>query len=219
MDFLSNARQNMVDNQVKAAGVMNPSLLAAMRKIPREKFVPKPYIDAAYTDFDIPLADSRFLFRPAVIGRFIEAANLCSEDFVADVGCKLGYITAIAAEMSMAVVGIENDKALVKAAEQNLPEVDNAAIVLAKLEKGLPNQAPFDVILLEEIQPSPNPPEQFIAQLADNGRMLFITGKAPVLTAHILTKSGNETKETFAYDFLLNPFAEIVLKNDLKCKP
>lgn len=209
MDFSTSARQNMVENQLKPQGIMNAALLEAMTNTPREDFVPEEYADTAYSDFDIPLTDTRFLFRPAEVARFIAAAELQPDDFVADIGCKLGYITFITAKMVKAVVGIESDKALADKAENALLEVDNAAIINTDMHKGMPKQAPFDVIFLEEIQTSAMAPKHFISQLADNGRLVFITGKAPILTVRLLIKKGEEVFEKTAYQFLLNPEAQI----------
>lgn len=210
MDFFETARINMVKNQVKAQGIISNPLLISMLNTPREIFIPQKYIEAAYTDFDIPIDESRFALRPAEIARFIDAAKLKPQDFVIDVGCKLGYITSIVSKMTTAVVGIENSKPLAEIAKKALINVDNAAIINSDINNGLPNQAPFDVILLEELFKYSDPPEIFLNQLADNGRLLFITGNDPILTVHVITKKNSIPSETFSYQFLLNPIAKTI---------
>ena len=148
MDYQT-ARRNMVENQIRPNKVTDIQVINSMGKIPREKFVPENLEAIAYGDRAILLGNERYLMAPMLFARLLQEANISVDDIVLNIGCGSGYSTAVLAEISKAVVGIENDPLLAKKASTNLIElgIDNALIVEKILIDGYAKQAPYDVII------------------------------------------------------------------------
>jgi protein-L-isoaspartate(D-aspartate) O-methyltransferase len=170
----ASARRHMVDSQLAPNKVTDARIKAAMGAVPRERFVPKAYTGVAYMDEDIPCAPGRFLMEPMVFARLLQAAEIGAQELVLDVGCGTGYSVAVLARLAGTVVGLESDKTLSARAGTLLSElgVDNAAVVQGGLEAGLPDQGPFNVILLEGA--IEREPDRLLAQLAEGGRLLAV---------------------------------------------
>jgi len=173
-DNFAIARRHMVESQLLPSRVTDEALLDAMRSIPRERFVPKAYRGVAYLDEDLPVAEGRYLLEPVVLARLITEAEVSDRDLVLDLAAGTGYSTAVLARLANTVVGLECDPDLAAKATDVLADlgVDNAAIIEGPLEEGLPDQAPFDVILFQgavEVVP-----ESLLRQLAEGGRLLAV---------------------------------------------
>jgi protein-L-isoaspartate(D-aspartate) O-methyltransferase len=172
------ARRNMVDSQLRTNRVTEPSVIAAMEEIPRERFVPLEFAGVAYLDEDLPLGRARYLVEPMVLARMLQEAMIRSTDVVLDIGCASGYSTAIAARLADTVFGLESDPSLARRATDTLAalEIDNAVVVEAPLEGGYPAHAPYDVILLEGSVPEI--PASIAGQLAEGGRLVAVVSRA-----------------------------------------
>lgn len=168
------ARKNMVESQIRPNKVRDERLIAAMMTLPRERFVPQHMQGFAYIDEDIDLGNGRFLQEPMVLARLIDAARLKPTDVVLDIGCGLGYSTALMAQLASTVVGVEEDSRLAERAESLLKSLDitNAVIFHGKLTEGYKQQAPYDIILINGSL-SEVPPEIF-EQLVDGGRLITV---------------------------------------------
>lgn len=192
IDF-EGARRIMVDTQLRPADVSDRSLLAAMGRVPREKFVPESRAAVAYIDMDQDLGQGgRQLPSAASFAKLVQLAEVQPTDFVLDIGCGTGYSTAILAELADAVVGIDDDEGLVEAANANLIglEVGNATILHAALADGMASEAPFDVIIFEGAVEFV--PEALFAQLRDGGRLVAMVQKGATATATIYVKTGED---------------------------
>lgn len=182
------ARRNMVECQVKPNNVQDERLLDAMLDLPRERFVPLHMQGFAYIDEDIDLGNGRYLAEPMVLARLIDAANLKSTDVVLDIGCGMGYSTALMAQMASTVVGVEEGEKLAEQAENRLKSLDitNAVIFHGPLKGGYKQQAPYDVILINGSVPEV--PPAIFEQLVDGGRLITViaedgkTGQAVLYT-------------------------------------
>ena len=204
MDYAA-ARQNMVESQIRPNKVTDPDLIEALRRLPRELFVPKAMRGIAYVDEDIAVAPDRYLMEPMVLARLLQEAAVAATDMVLDVGCCTGYSTAVLARLANAVVGLEGDPALAAQASDRLSEldIDNAMIVEGALEAGYPRQAPYDLILLggraERI------PSEIIGQLAEGGRLVGVIGDSGMGRACVLTKRGGTTTRREVFDAAVRP--------------
>jgi protein-L-isoaspartate(D-aspartate) O-methyltransferase len=174
-------RRMMVDGQVRTADVTDPRLLAALLALPREKFFPENKTALAYLDLDVavsePGAPARRLLKPMVLAKLISAAGIAETDHVLDVGCATGYSTALLARLAGSVVGLEEDAALARQASAALTGVPNARIVTGPLARGCPDQAPYDLILLEgscDVVPG-----VLFDQLKLGGRLACVIGRGP----------------------------------------
>jgi protein-L-isoaspartate(D-aspartate) O-methyltransferase len=178
MSGFSTARQKMVDGQVRPSDVTDTRILDAMLAVPRELFVPENRRGLAYLDLDLDVSESggpkRFLIKPAVLAKMLQAAEIAETDRVLVVGCPSGYAAAIVSRFAGPVIATEGDPALAAKAAAVLTQLGcgNVTVRTAAAAEGDPANAPFDVIVLHgatEIVP-----EQLYRQLGDGGRLVGV---------------------------------------------
>lgn len=150
IDFAA-AREVMVDRQVRPADVTLYPIIDAMLAVPREEFVPEALRPVAYFGDHVPLAAGRVLLDPRVFGKLLDGLNIGPSDLVLDVGCGMGYSSAVIARMAEAVVALEEDPALAADAERLLSAhaADNVMVETGPLAVGNPGHAPYDVVIFE----------------------------------------------------------------------
>lgn len=167
-------RAHMVACQVRPSNVSDARLLAAMARIPRERFVPEDRRAIAYVDDDIEIGPGRWLMAPAAFARLAAETPVRPADTVLDIGCATGYSTAVLGSMAAAAIGVEPDPEFAARASDLLAElgIDNAVVVNRPLVEGCPGQAPYDAIVLGGAIGAV--PEALLAQLADGGRLAAI---------------------------------------------
>jgi len=199
MDFQA-ARKAMVDSQLRPNKLTSERMESALREIPREKFLPKSLREVAYVDEDLPLGNDRFLMEPMVFCRMIGLADVQDTDMVLDVGCGVGYSSAVLGLMANTIIALESDEELAKTATETLAdlEIGNVAVVEGGLPAGLPKQGPFDVIMLNgatEVEPT-----QLLEQLADGGRLVCVLADENTREASIYRKISGKISLTRAFD-------------------
>lgn len=173
-DF-TQARVTMVDTQVRPSDVTRLPVIEAMLTIPRDAFVPAAFRAVAYAGQHVPLGADRVLLDPRTLAKMVDMIDPGEGDLVLDLGCGLGYSTAILARMCQAVVGVETDPARVEEAQRILAGlgVDNAAVIAGALPEGAAAQGPFDAMLISggavEVLP-----EVLTAQLREGGRIAAV---------------------------------------------
>ena len=149
-DLYVNARNLMVDGQVRPNRVYDRRVLDAMRTLPRERFLPAALGARAYTDEDVPLGGGRFLTEPMLIARMVQLADIRDRDSVLVVAAGTGYGAALAAACGGRVVALEEDEALLAIAREALAErAPGIDIVQGPLRQGWRSGAPYDVILID----------------------------------------------------------------------
>lgn len=181
-------RRMMVDGQVRPNDVTNLRLIAAMQDVPREAFLPADRADLAYLDLDVPVgapkaADGagRFLLKPMVLAKLIQALDLDETDHVLDVGCASGYSSALLSRMAGSVVALEEDAELAAKARKTLAGGYDVTVVEGALAAGYPAKAPYDAIFVNgmvEVQPA-----VLLKQLKVGGRLVCIEGRGPAAKA------------------------------------
>ena len=162
----------MVDSQVRPNRVTDVRILDAMRRLPRERFVPARVSSLAYADEDVPLGDGRFLMEPMVLARLLQAAKLRDNERVLVVAAGTGYGAAVLAACGCRVTALEEDISLLSFARDVLPvEAPGVTVVSGPLASGWPSQAPYDLILLEGAV-SAIPPALATQVIQGSGRIL-----------------------------------------------
>lgn len=193
------ARANMVDCQVRTSDVTEPALIAAMRAVPRERFVPEKLASLAYMGEAIEVAPGRFLLDPRSFAKLAQLADVTPSDSVLDVGGATGYSAAVLARLAGSVVALECDPALAAKAAALLAELGaaNAKAVTGPLKEGYAASAPYDVIFLNGAVPAR--PDNLLAQLKPGGRLVGIVTDKSVGKAHIFVKAstGSSSREAF----------------------
>lgn len=206
MDF-AQARTAMVDSQVRPNDVTKYSIIAALQKVERENFVPESMRMVAYADSPIALDTGRVILDARVFSKMLDALNILPTDFVLDIGCGLGYSTAVIASLSEAVIGVEDDATRVTDATENLmaAQVDNAVILEGELAKGAAKHGPYDVVIMEGAVEQV--PANLIKQIKDGGRMAAIFNKNGVGIVRIGIKNGDgiSWRDTFNADAPILP--------------
>ena len=149
MDFEA-ARLHMVASQVRPNKVTDPRILEAMRRIPRERFVPPNVLALAYADEDVPLGGGRYLTEPMVIARLVQAAAIVSGDRALVVAAGPGYSAALLAACGAQVTALEEDAGLAAQARALLPAIaPSVTVVTGPLAAGWKPAAPYDVVLID----------------------------------------------------------------------
>ena len=199
------ARHNMVLSQLEPNRVTDAAVTKAMDTVPREKFVPAALAGVAYLDEDLQIAPGRFLMEPRVCGGLVQAAQVRSSDVVLDVGCGTGYSSALLAYLGATVVALESDAGLAKQATEILIalSVENAAVVSGDLAAGLPDQGPFDVIMLGGAIPAV--PDALCSQLSEGGRLLAVLGDGRIGEATLISLSDGVLSRRALFDAALPP--------------
>jgi len=170
-------RQTMVESQVRPNDVPDTRLQAAMREVPRERFVPAAKRALAYADSTVEVVPGRHLLDPRSFAKLIQLADIGPEDRVLDVGCATGYSSAVLARLAQSVTGLEQDADLVRVASDMLAAVGarNARVVQGMLTEGHKSGAPYDVIVIEGAVEEV--PGALLAQLGEGGRLAAIVQK------------------------------------------
>jgi protein-L-isoaspartate(D-aspartate) O-methyltransferase len=153
-DLLADARTCMVDSQIRPNRVTDPRVLSAMRRLPRERFLPPNVLSLAYADQDVPMGNGRFLMEPMVFARLLQAASLRDNERVLVVGSGSGYGAAVLSACGCRVTALEEDPALLAIAKTVMPaEAPDVTLVSGPLAAGWSSFAPYDLILIEGAVP------------------------------------------------------------------
>jgi len=169
-------REQMVDRQVAGRGVRDARVLAAMRKVPREAFLPARMRDFAYDDAPVPLPDDQTMSQPYIVGLMTEALRLHGGENVLEIGAGSGYAAAVLAEIAGRVTTIERIAALAERAAAKLAELGYRHVQVHHGDgsRGWPDQAPYDAIVVAA--GGPQVPDSLKRQLAIGGRLVMPIG-------------------------------------------
>ncbi|MBP0114268.1 protein-L-isoaspartate O-methyltransferase family protein [Bradyrhizobium vignae] len=203
MSGFSTARQKMVDGQVRTNDVTDRRILDAMLTVPREAFVPAGRQALAYLDLDLDVSEGatkRFLIKPALTGKLLQAAEIGEGDNVLVVGCATGYLAALTAKLARQVVATECDSALAAKAKDASTALGltNVTCKAAACTDGEPAAAPYDVIVLNgaaEVMP-----EALLGQLKEGGRLVGVSAESRPPRATIVTRTHGEFGHRALFD-------------------
>jgi protein-L-isoaspartate(D-aspartate) O-methyltransferase len=172
----SSLRQLMVNSQLRARGIADERVLAAMERVPRHEFAPERYRDQGYEDHPLPIAEGQTISQPYIVAIMLEALKLSPTDMVLEIGTGSGYLTALLAELAARVISIERHASLAESARARVEALgySNAKVVTGDGTRGFPQEAPYDAIIVSAA--APEMPRDLIAQLGQRGRMIIPVG-------------------------------------------
>jgi protein-L-isoaspartate(D-aspartate) O-methyltransferase len=174
---LAAERTRMVERDLAARGIRDPRLLAAMGRVPRERFVPPEFHALAYADRALPIGADQTISQPYMVALMIEMLGLRGGETVLEVGVGSGYATAVLAELANWVIGIERIPELAAGAGARLGDLGivNVEIHVGDGSRGFSPGAPYEGILVSAA--APRVPEPLLLQLADGGFLVIPIGE------------------------------------------
>jgi len=177
-DAFEAARTRMVADQIEGRGVRDPAVLAAMRKVPRHRFVPESLRGQAYDDHPLPIGLGQTISQPYIVALMTELSRPRAGMKVLEVGTGSGYQAAVLAEIVGTVDTIEIVPELGRRAEKTLREMGyrNVRVFVGDGFDGRPQDAPFDAIVVTAAPDTIPPP--LLEQLAAGGRLVIPVGSA-----------------------------------------
>jgi protein-L-isoaspartate(D-aspartate) O-methyltransferase len=184
-------RVQMVEHQIAARGVHDPRVLEALREVPRHLFVPDVQKTHAYDDRALPIASGQTISQPYIVAIMTELLGPQPQDRVLEIGTGSGYQTAILSRLAKQVITIERHSDLASAAEQIFDNLRlmNVDVRVGDGTEGLPEEAPFDRILVTAGAPSI--PDSLKQQLASGGRLVLPVGPPGFQHLTVIDRLGN----------------------------
>ncbi len=190
------ARQMMIDSQLRARGISDPRVLAAMQRVPRHEFVPEAYRNEAYEDQPLPIGEGQTISQPYVVALMLELLQLSNTDTVLEVGAGYGYATALLAEIAGRVFAIERHESLAENARRVLELFGyaNAQVITGDGTLGLPDHAPFKAILVSAA--ALVVPPELLSQLREGGCMVIPVGSADAQQLQLIRMMDSQPQVT-----------------------
>ena len=181
---------------LRSRGVTDARVLNAMEQIDRGLFVTGLFSDRAYEDMPLPIACGQTISQPSVVGLMTQAQNVHPRDTVLEVGTGSGYQAAILSLLSRRVYTVDRHRRLVREASALFRSLDlaNITAITADGSHGLPDQAPFDRIIVTAA--AEDPPGPLLAQLKIGGIMVVPVGQSDTVQALIKV-----TRREKGYDY------------------
>ena len=199
------ARQQMVDQQVRAWDVLHPDVLQVLKNIPREQFVPTGYEALAFADTEIPIGHGQFMMTPTLEGRLLQALKPTSSDKVLEIGTGSGFLAACLARLSDSVTSVDIHDDFLAAAKVNLEDsgIGNVTLLSMDAMQELPDEK-FDVVAItgsiEDFDP------RFVDALNPGGRLFVVVGTGPAMDARLVTRTGdNDWQSESLFETVLAP--------------
>lgn len=192
-DSFASQRRSMVVEQLAQRGILDPRVLEAMARVPREEFVPPDEREMAYYDGALPIAAHQTISQPYTVAFMCEAARLSPGDHVLEIGTGSGYGAAVLSQLVAQVNTVERIEELATQAQANIQRCgyDNVKVHIGDGTLGLPENAPYDAILVTA--GAPGLPEAYRQQLADGGRIVIPIGaQRHGQMMYRITRSGSE---------------------------
>ena len=186
---IEQARFNMIEQQIRPWEVLDPAVLSLLTVVKREDFVPAAYRALAFVDTEVPLPGGQCMLAPRVEARLLQELQLQRHETVLEIGAGSGFMAALLAHRVRHVVSLEISPVLAQLAQDNLRKaaVMNAAVRCQDGVMGVPDEAPFDAILLSGSVAEV--PQVLLQQLKIGGRLLAIVGDEPVMRARLYRRT------------------------------
>jgi protein-L-isoaspartate(D-aspartate) O-methyltransferase len=170
------ARKIRLIMDLRRSGVTDTRVLSAIERVPRELFVPEPFLDQAYENTALPIGKGQTVSQPLVVALMSQALEVGERMKVLEIGTGSGYQAAVLAKLCRRVYTVERHKSLLVEAESRFRalHVHNITSIAGDGTRGWPEQAPFDRILVTAA--ASEVPKALLDQLADGGAMVLPVG-------------------------------------------
>ena len=188
-------RLGMVEEQLRARGIRDEHVLAAMAKVPRHLFVPPGSQAESYEDRPLPIGEGQTISQPYMVAVMTQSLSLKGEEKVLEVGTGSGYQAAILAGLARSVFTMERISTLLDKAQKILKELgyENIHCQWGDGTQGWPEEAPFDGIIVTA--GAPEVPQTLKSQLSEGGRLVIPVGPRYSQSLLKVTREGNRFKE------------------------
>jgi len=184
----------MVRHHLVARGIRDTKVLAAFRRVPRERFVPPELVSAAYDDCPLPIGEGQTISQPYIVALMTEALCLIGNERVLEVGTGSGYQAAILAEMGCAVYTIERIAPLLSRALETLSLLGYRVHgTVGDGTLGWREHAPYDAVIVTAA--GPVVPPALVEQLRDGGRLVMPVGDRFSQELTRVTKEGSNVRQ------------------------
>ena len=179
MSDLAKLREDMVEKQIAARGIRSAAVLGALRKVPREAFLPERLREFAYEDSPLPIAAEQTISQPYIVALMTDALDLAGGERVLEIGTGSGYAAAVLAEIAAEVYTVERIGELTEKAASTLAALAyrNVHVVHGDGTLGWAAAAPYDAIIVAAA--GPEVPESLKQQLKVGGRLVIPVGSDP----------------------------------------
>ena len=202
-DSFAALRSQMVDQQIRARGIVDQRVLKALSTVPRHRFVAPSLVDFAYSDHALPIGYAQTISQPYVVAYMTEAARITADATVLEIGTGSGYQAAVLGELAKTVYSIERIPNLAERASKTLHQLGYTHIHIKTGNgyQGWEAHAPYDAILVTAAPK--RTPKALIDQLAINGRLVIPVGERHQQMLVITkTPTGVLTEETIPVRFV-----------------
>jgi protein-L-isoaspartate(D-aspartate) O-methyltransferase len=181
-------RERMVASQLRARGIRDERVLAAMARVPRHEFVPSEFRLQAYEDHPLPIGQDQTISQPYMVALMLEYLAVEPENTVLEIGTGSGYQSALLAELAKRVYTIERHLALANFAARDLARLgySNVTVLVRDGSHGLPEHAPYERIIVSAA--APRVPPALLVQLSESGRMILPVGSEHVQELQLIRK-------------------------------
>lgn len=187
-DRFARERLEMVETQLRARGLIDQRVLDAMNRVPRHEFIAESYSSQAYEDRPLPIGADQTISQPYIVGLTLQSLCLRPADTVLEIGTGSGYQTALLALLARHVYSIERHADLAHGAADTLAKLGytNLTVLVTDGSAGLPEQQPFDAIVVAAA--APRIPAPLFNQLREGGRMVIPVGPARAQELQLVRK-------------------------------
>ncbi|MCY4335079.1 MAG: protein-L-isoaspartate(D-aspartate) O-methyltransferase [Litoreibacter sp.] len=185
---------------LRSKGVMDKRVLTAMEKVDRGAFVTGHFSERAYEDMPLPISCGQTISQPSVVGMMTQALDVTPRDKVLEVGTGSGYQAAVLSHLARRVYTVDRHAALTRPVKKMFEAMDitNVTVLTADGSFGLPEQAPFDRIIVTAA--AEDPPGPLLAQLREGGIMVVPVGQSDTVQ-HLIKVTRLE--QSFDYEELM----------------
>ena len=181
------ARQQMVEQQVRAWDVFDVNVLQGLKEVRRESFVAEEYAALAFADSQIPIGNGQMMMTPTIEGRVLQALGLAGGENVLEIGTGSGFLTAVLAKLSAQVTSIDIYGDFLDTAKQRLTDcnIDNVELIEMDGMQELPKETYDAIAVTGSVQTLDS---RFTDALNPGGRLFVVVGNGPAMSATLITR-------------------------------